>query len=93
MMCHSYLAEVACITGTKNVEWKRGTTTSRAAKANIAGAVHALCVLRRKIMETAFSIIGFLGFIFALAAYHKADKLEKKLKKRKLIDEKFDGDR
>lgn len=44
-------------------------------------------------METTFSILGFLGFIFALAAYHKADKLERELKKRKLLDEKFDGDR
>lgn len=44
-------------------------------------------------METTFSIFGLIGFIFAIAAYYKADKIEKELKKRKLFDENFDGDR
>ena len=48
-------------------------------------------------MEDTYSILGFIfglvGITFALGAYQKADKIEKELKKRKLFDESFNGDK
>jgi hypothetical protein len=35
-------------------------------------------------MDTAFGILGFLGFIFGLSAYSKVTKLEKALERKSL---------
>ncbi len=36
---------------------------------------------------------GLFGFIFGIGAWHRIGKLEAELRRRKLIDEKFDSDR
>jgi hypothetical protein len=44
-------------------------------------------------MEYVALTFGTVGFVLAVAAYHKADKIEKELTQRKLLDESFDVDR
>jgi hypothetical protein len=36
---------------------------------------------------------GLFGFIFGIGAWHKVGKLEAELKRRKIIDERFESDR
>jgi hypothetical protein len=45
----------------------------------------------------AFAIVGvalgLFGFIFGIGAWHKVVRLEAELKRRQIIDEKFESDR
>lgn len=37
--------------------------------------------------------LGLFGFIFGIGAWHKVGRLEAELKRRQIVDEKFDSDR
>ena len=41
-------------------------------------------------MEMAFGVFGLMGFVFALAAYSKVDKLEKELVERGILERNSD---
>ncbi len=36
-------------------------------------------------------VLGMFGFIFGMTAWHKVSKLEAELKKRQILDEKFNS--
>jgi hypothetical protein len=39
------------------------------------------------------SVFGFVGFVFALGAWHRIRKIEAELKRRQVIDQEFDSGR
>ena len=44
-------------------------------------------------LEIVGMMFGLLGFTIGIGAWHKIETLETELKRRQLIDEKFDSDR
>lgn len=48
-------------------------------------------------MENTYQMLGFIfgiaGIALAIGAYQKADKIERELKKKKILSEDFNGDK